>query len=106
MVNIWDNKDAMLARYISLVDDIYEGYENVLYMDGSKTDCGCAAAYVIYERGLIEGAKGIAVPGDWSIMECELFAIYKSLQIFGEYYCGAVWLFSDCVTALRCIDNM
>jgi len=44
--------------------DIYEGYDNVIYTDGSKKDGGCAAAYVIYERCLTEGAKGIAVQGD------------------------------------------
>jgi len=39
-------------------------------------------------------------------VECELFAIYERLRILGEYDCRAVWLFSDCVAALRCIDNM
>jgi len=106
VVNIWNDKEQTLARHEALIDDISLTDENIIYTDGSKKSSGCAAAYVIYERGLTEGEVGIAVPSHWSIVDTELFAIYEGLRRLRQDYTGAVWVFSDCVPALRAIDNM
>jgi len=34
----------MLTHPTCLIDDIYQGYDNIVYTDGSKKDGGCAAA--------------------------------------------------------------
>jgi len=105
-VCIWDNKEAAKQRHLCILDDLFQTNDNVLYTDGSRQKDGCAVAYIVYERGLTEGAKGFAVPGTWNIVICELFAIYLGLKELAEAGVSNVYVYWDCVPALRLIDNM
>jgi len=100
------DKDSMIQRHLALIQDIYEGLDNVIYTDGSKSSGGCAAGYCIYQKGLTEGGVGIRVPDESSIVEAELFAIYFAMKDLASYYHGPIWVFADCVPALKLLDSM
>ena len=58
-------------------------------------------------EGRMDGdAIGISVPGDWSIVECEVFVMLAGLRALPGSYAGAVIVFSDCIPAIQIIQSM
>ena len=78
----------------------------MIYIDGSKSDKGTAVAWTTEECGMTEGAKAVATPSTWSIVECETFAIIAALRDIHSEFHGRVSIFSDCVPAIMCIAHM
>ena len=81
-------------------------YRILIYTDGSKNPSGTAVSWTMFEGGLTEGARVLATPAGWSIVECELFAIVASLRDIPFAFSGDVQVYSDCVPAILAIENM
>ena len=92
----------------------YDAYEEgvlvpdllMIYTDGLKSDKGTAVAWTTEECGMTEGARALATPSSWSIVECETFAIITALRDVRSEFHGIVIIFSDCIPAIMCIAQM
>jgi len=78
----------------------------IIFTDCSKRDKGTAVAWTTEECGMTEGARAFATASSWSIMECEIFAIMAALRDVRSEFHGTIIIFSDCIPAIMCIEQM
>jgi len=92
----------------------YDAYEDavleldllIIDTDSSKSNKGTAVAWTTEEYGMTEGARAVATPSTWSIVECEIFAIITAMRDVRSDFNGRISIFSDCIPAIMCIAQM
>jgi len=76
----------------------------IVYTDGSKNDNSTGTAWIKFHHGAFVSPVSTTLPRDWSITECELYAIWNALRSIDGG--GRVCLFTDAVSVLQMIRGM
>jgi len=76
----------------------------VIYTDGSKNSNGAGAAWIESHHRVFSDPIGTTLPRDWSITQCELYAIWDALRSIDDG--GRICLFTDAVSVLQMIRGM
>jgi len=76
----------------------------IVYTDGSTNSDGASAGWIKFHHGVFSDPVGTTMPRDWSITECELYAVWDALRSI--YNGGRICLFTDAVSLVQMIRGM
>jgi len=107
--------DTVWERHYTVNTDSFDGKskhtrksEYTIYTDGSKTNNGTGAGFVLYHKKDIIHTESFKLPDTATVFQAEVEAIYQACKHIDDrkYNCKYVKILSDSQAALRALNNV